>query len=134
MGLIDASLEGTNAYGQPPERIEVRALAEHVLGLYWPHTDPYPGTGEVLRQSGTGQAELLTRIGGFRSADPSGRSTLAAARYSPGYDRLVDVAAWKLAEMPLPRLQRVGNTVDPFLDEIGWNESIARGWFESPGF
>src|SRR5688500_11257410 len=82
LALIDTSLDGTDARGAPPERIEVPDLAEHVLGLYWPHTDPYPGTGAVLRQSGSGQAELLTMIRRFRAADPTGRSTFAAARYS----------------------------------------------------
>src|SRR5688500_4935712 len=88
LALIDASLEGTDGTGNPPERIEVPTLAGHVLALYWPHTDPYPGTGDVLRQSGTGQAELISRIREFRSLDPGSRSTLATARYSPGFDRL----------------------------------------------
>lgn len=67
-------------------------------------------------------------------ADPVSRSTLAAARYSAGYERLVASTTWKLAEMPLPRLQRVGNTVDPFLYEIGWDETITRRQFEAPDF
>jgi 5-methylcytosine-specific restriction endonuclease McrA len=109
-------------------------LAEHVLRLYWPHTDPYPDTGEVLRQSGTGQAELVTQIRRFRATDPTGRSTLAAARYGPGYERLVASTTWKLAEMPLPRLQRIGQVSDRFLYDIGWDESVTRRSFESPGF
>jgi hypothetical protein len=80
-------------------------------------TRPYPETGEVLRQSGTGQAELLSQIRRFRLAT----WTLAAARYSPGYERLVATTAWKLAEMPLARLQHIGNVADPFLYEIGWD-------------
>jgi 5-methylcytosine-specific restriction endonuclease McrA len=134
LALIDASLDGTDRFGTPPERIEVRTLAEHAVSMYWPHTDPYPGTGEVLRQSGKGQAELLTRIREFRSADPAGRTTLAAARYSPAYERLIATASWKLAEMPLPRLQRIGRYVDPFLYEIGWTEAITRREFESARF
>ena len=119
LALLDASLDGTDAAGDPPDRVEVDRLAEHVLTMYWPHSDPYPGTGDVLRQSGTGQAEVLTQIRRFRQADPSARSTLPAARHVPGYDRLVRTTAWKLAEMPLPRLQRVGNVADPFLYSIG---------------
>jgi hypothetical protein len=134
LALVDASLDATDADGNPPERIEVRTLAEHVLKLYWPHTDPYPSTGHVLRQSGTGQAELLTHIKRFRGADPAARSTLAAARYSSGFDRLVGTAAWKLAEMPLPRLQRLGAVVDPFLYDIGWDETITRRQFEEASF
>jgi hypothetical protein len=134
LALIDSCLDGTDERGHPPARIPVSTLADHVLVHYWPHTDPYPGTGSVLRQSNTGQAELLTRIRGFRSADPGARSTLAAARYSPGFESLIATTAWKLAEMPLPRLQRVGNVVDPFLYEISWDESITRRRFEHPKF
>ena len=75
-----------------------------------------------------------TSIRRFRATDPGGRSTVAAARTSPGFDRLVRTAAWKLAEMPLPRLQRVGSAVDPFLYEIGWDETITRRTFESDDF
>jgi hypothetical protein len=134
LALIDACLEGTDAAGDPPDRIDVDRLAEHVLALYWPHTDPYPDTGDVLRQSGTGQAELLTQIRRFRLADPAGRSSLGAARYSPMFERLLAATAWKLAEMPLPRLQRIGNVTDAFLYEIGWDETITRRAFEYPGF
>jgi 5-methylcytosine-specific restriction endonuclease McrA len=134
LALIDANLDGTDPNGDPPDQIDIRRLAEHVLALYWPHTDPYPATGEVLRQSGTGQAELLTQIRRFRLADPTARSTLAAARYAPSFDRLLATTAWKLAEMPLPRLQRLGNVTDPFLYDIGWDETITRRTFESPGF
>ena len=87
LALIDASLDGTDDRGSRPSGSRWSTLAEHVLALYWPHTDPYPGTGDVLRQSGTGQAELLTRIRAFRSRIPEADSTLAAARYSAGFDR-----------------------------------------------
>ena len=73
LALIDATLRGTDEHGEPPERIPVSTLAQHALELYWPHTDPYPGSGDVLRQSGTGQAELLTTIRRFRTQDPAGQ-------------------------------------------------------------
>lgn len=129
LALLDASLAATDQDGTPPERIEVATLAEHVLAMYWPHTDPYPVTGGVLRQSGTGQAELVSSITRFRAAEPAGRSTLASARYSPGFDRLRASVAWKLAEMPLPRLQRVGAVDDRFLYDIAWDETITRRQF-----
>lgn len=134
LAIMDACLDGTDAAGRPPDRVEVADLAERTLRLYWPHTEPYPDTGEVLRQSGTGQAELLKQIGQFRGADASERSTFAAARYATGFDRLVDATAWKLAEMPLPRLQRVGNVNDPFLYDISWDESITRRAFSADAF
>ena len=134
LALIDATLRGTDEQREPPEQIPVSTLAQHALELYWPHTDPYPGSGEVLRQSGTGQAEVLTTICRFRTQDPASRITLAAARYSTGFDRPLRAATWKLAEMPLPRLQRVGNQTDPFLNSIGWDETITRRTFERDDF
>lgn len=134
LALLDASLESTNDRGEPPERIEVATLADQVLAMYWPHTDPYPGSGVVLRQSGTGQAELVTAIEKFRRADPARRSTLASARYSPEFARLRAIVAWKLAEMPLPRLQRIGRVDDRFLYDIGWDDTVTRSQFEADGF
>jgi hypothetical protein len=39
-----------------------------------------------------------------------------------------------LAEMPLPRLQRVGTTIDPFLYDLGWDETITRRQFDDDTF
>ena len=36
--------------------------------------------------------------------------------------------------MPLPRLQRLGTSVDPFLYDLGWDETIRRSEFEHDGF
>ena len=35
--------------------------------------------------------------------------------------------------MPLPRLQLVGNRLDPFVYEIGWNDRVTRSEFEIDG-
>jgi hypothetical protein len=147
LALIDATLGSTGAGGEPPRSIAVETLAQHVLRMYWPHTDPYPGWpealdagragGPVLSQSGTGQAELLTLIGAFRDRDSTGdrsRTTFASAQHEPGFARVLATATWKLAEMPLPRFQRVGRSHDRFLYTIGWDESIKRRDFEASTF
>ena len=36
--------------------------------------------------------------------------------------------------MPLPRLQLVGDQLDPFVYEIGWDDRVTRAEFESDGF
>lgn len=42
---------------------------------------------------------------------------------------MVDVA-WKLAQMPLPRLQRFGHAEDRFLYDLDWDEQVSRRRFE----
>jgi hypothetical protein len=42
------------------------------------------------------------------------------------FQALVRRVEWKLVEMPLPRLQVVGNSPDPFIYDIGWDSTIRR--------
>lgn len=133
--MIDVALRHTAADGTVDSRLPVDELADAVLDLYWPQTDPYSGLGGgILRQSGRGQAEIVTEVRQFRERDPSGRTTLAAARYAPDFPALRRQVAWKLAEMPLPRLQRVGRDTHPFLYELAWDETISRRAFDDPTF
>jgi hypothetical protein len=136
LALIDVCLEGVDAEGRPPERIHPEALAIRVIELYWPQTTPYGDprgqAAVVLRQNRGGQAEIVSLIRRFREAtDPGGHAPLARARrLDPvGYRRLVADVTWKLAQMPLPRLQRVGNVETRFLYDLAWDEGIARGRF-----
>jgi hypothetical protein len=41
---------------------------------------------------------------------------------------------WKLVEMPLPRLQRLGGTAVDFVYEIGWDEKLKQSEYRAPGF
>lgn len=131
LALIDCCLEHSDALGRPPATLTTRALAERVVAIYWPHTAPFPGDEQarVLRQSGTGQAEIVTLIRKFRSSGhvPTG-ATIAEAKSlaADRYQRLVDSVEWKLVEMPLPRLQRIGETNQPFLYSIDWDTSVRR--------
>lgn len=127
LGLMDLCLEASARDGSPPQMVTTRQLAEKVIELYWHQTLPFDG--RILLQNRGGQAELVSLIEKFRArrgADPS--ASLHRARSAAGavYGRLVDDVEWKLIEMPLPRLQRVGRSLDPFLYEIGWDDQIRR--------
>jgi hypothetical protein len=111
--------------------VTTRELAEQVLELYWPQCVPWQQTG-VLRQSNGSneQGEVLRTIIKLRSRIIEGRgahTTLAAKRLAPAeFERTVRTIEWKLIEMPLPRLQRVGASEDRFLYEIEWKSDITR--------
>lgn len=136
LALTDLCLEGC---GEISGAIPVRQIAARVLELYWPQAAPYPGRSEmlVLAQNQSGQAEILSDIRRFRErfgADPS--TSLSRARLAqPGrYERLLDSVAWKLIEMPLPRLQVVGESKTEFLYRIGWDERVRREDTRAPSF
>lgn len=135
LGLLDLCLEHTDAHGEAPSTVTTRQLAEKVVELYWPHTVPYARRmkSEVLRQNAGragAQAEIIRRIAQFRErlAEHGPGSSLLRLRHLAhrAYDRLLDAVEWKLIEMPLPRLQVVGNIEDRFIYEIGWDTDVRR--------
>jgi 5-methylcytosine-specific restriction endonuclease McrA len=137
LALLDACLEGVDAEGRAPTAVHPTTLATRVVELYWPHTTPYSDpTGDealVLRQNRGGQAEIVSLVRRFREAtDPSGRAPLARARHldPAGYRQLIADVTWKLAQMPLPRLQRFGKAEVRFLYDLDWDEQISRRRFE----
>lgn len=136
LALLDTCLEGADRDGHPPTRVHPRALAERVVELYWPQTSPYSldeHPAVVLRQNHGGQAVIIQLIRTFRDqVEAAGVTSLAHARHAATdrYARLVDEVAWKLVQMPLPRLQRFGHTEDRFLYDLDWDEHISRGRFE----
>ncbi len=131
LALLDLCIEHAARSGEAPSMLTTRQLAEKVIDIYWPQTRGYRA-GEnslVLRQSSTGQAEIVTDVYEFRQKYVSDElATLQHLRgsHAAGYKRLVDSVEWKLIEMPLPRLQRLGDTSDPFIFVIPWDESIRR--------
>jgi hypothetical protein len=138
LALIDVCLEYSTRSGSAPESVTTRQLAGKVLELYWPHTLPYPTAGAVLWQhSGSRQAGIVSAIRRFRQrhAEAAG-GTLARARQADprAFERLVREVEWKLVEMPLPRLQRIGSEHDEFLYQIRWDERVTRSRFESSDF
>lgn len=136
LALIDLCTEiGPNA--EPA--IATGRVAEKVLELYWPQTSPYPGErgALVLSQNQGGQAEIVSAIRRFRErtgADPSESLTRAKLRDPVRYERLLSTVEWKLIEMPLPRLQAIGDTQSELLYRIGWDTRVRRVDIEHEDF
>jgi 5-methylcytosine-specific restriction endonuclease McrA len=131
LALMDLCLERTQTSGTPPDVVRTSELAEKIVEIYWPHTAPFgerTSAARVLRQNSSGQAKIVSAITRFRSrhapeAATSWQGRSAAAKQ---YETLVRAVEWKLIEMPLPRLQRMGAASTDFVYEIVWNESIAK--------
>jgi 5-methylcytosine-specific restriction endonuclease McrA len=131
LALIDLCLEGTQASGAPPEMVTTRQLADKIVELYWPHTVPFASRAEarILSQNTRGQAEIVSAILRFRSRhvpDASAPRWHARLAAPAAYERLVMTVEWKLIEMPLPRLQMMGQSLDPFIYEIHWGARVQR--------
>ena len=45
-------------------------------------------------------------------------------RAPEAYEGLVGRVEWKLIEMPLPRLQMMGQSYRPFIYEIAWDQRV----------
>jgi 5-methylcytosine-specific restriction endonuclease McrA len=138
IGLMDLCMELTSATGSPPDVITTRQLAEKVIELYWSHCMPY--TDGVLRQSASGQqAEIVQRVLRFRES--VGGVTLAAARRASGaepYEQLARTVEWKLVEMPIPKLQNIGQVEDRFIYEYNFprrldNQRLLQPYWEGQG-
>lgn len=125
LGLMDLCLEKTGAGGAAPSSLTTHELADKVIDLYWSQSLAHPGRREVLRQNSSGQAEIVRRIEQYR-AHPKVAAALnsrQAGRLDPeGYARLRRHVEFKLAEMPLPRLQRLGSGVDEFLYRVAFQQ------------
>lgn len=126
LALTDLCLE---RFSEGVDSITTRELAGRVIELYWPQSTPYAGAREtaILAQNQGGQAEIVAAIRRFRdrfSADPSESLSRVRLRDPARYERLLAIVEWKLIEMPLPRLQVVGDRKTEFLYRIGWDERI----------
>jgi len=132
LALMDLCLEGTLASGAAPQMLTTGQLASKVVELYWPHTVPLTlsGPGAVLRQSTTGQAEVVSAIRQFReqhAPDPSTPHWQSRIAAPATYQQLVRDVEWKLIEMPLPRLQTMGREPREFIYRIHWDAQVQRG-------
>jgi 5-methylcytosine-specific restriction endonuclease McrA len=129
LALMDVCLEHTQSSGAPPEMVTTRQLADKIIELYWPHTVAFVGRAPaaVLKQNTTGQAEIISAIMRFRARhalDPSMPRWESRRGAPEAYERLVRLVEWKLIEMPLPRLQIMGQSHRPFIYEIYWDHRI----------
>jgi diadenosine tetraphosphate (Ap4A) HIT family hydrolase len=138
LALIDLCLEQGSAVGGVSS-FTTEQLAQKIVELYWPQTAPYAGQKglQVLVQNRGGQAQIVSAIRKFRErsgADPSQPLSRARLQASEQFDRLVKLVEWKLVEMPLPRLQVIGEAESRFLYRIGWDTSVKRQHLEGAKF
>jgi hypothetical protein len=131
LALIDLCLEKTQRSGAPPDVLTTREVADKIVEIYWPHTMPFvrQSSPRVLRQNTTGQAEIVSDITRFRerhAPDPSVPLWESRHAARDAYERLVRRIEWKLIEMPLPRLQTMGQVSDAFIYAIHWDHRIQR--------
>jgi hypothetical protein len=131
VALIDLCLERTQASGAPPDVLTTRQVADKIVEIYWAHTLPFVGQAppHVLRQNTGGQAEIVSAIARFRqhyTPDPSVPRWEARLAAPEAFARLVTRVEWKLIEMPLPRLQMMGQAYEPFIYEIQWTHHVQR--------
>ena len=139
LALIDLCLAGTQASSAPPEMVTTRQLADKIVEIYWPHTVPFASRAEarILSKNTRGQAEIVSAVLTFRSRhapDASVGRWHARLAAPAAYERLVRTVEWKLIEMPLPRLQMMGQSLDPFIYEIHWDARVQRRDIERDGF
>ena len=102
--------------------LPIHDIADKFAELYWRQATPYEasgasGTGLVLHQNKGKQASAITRLVRLRDDLKGKRSTLAAARRTRDWTRLVTKMRALLENMPLWRLQRVGHEDIQFLYE-----------------
>ena len=126
LALTDVCLEHTTRDGTAPAEIAVADLAERVVQLYWPQTSRFaPAEADlVLRQNTKGQAEIVSLIRRFRersAADASQPLSQARAAAPGPYARLVRGVERRLKEMPLPRLQVLGQGEERFIYEYDFS-------------
>lgn len=136
LGLLDLALEGVDRHGDPPTMVTTQQLAEKVIEIYWPHAMPYgrgPDADVLLQNAGraAAQAEIVRLIQEFRiqAAAEHATGSLVQLRYLAGHEfsRLRERVEWKLIQMPLPRVQMVGNIRDSFIYDIAWDTDVAKG-------
>lgn len=127
LALIDLCTEKVGERSCTQVQLTTREIAERVIRLYWSHTNPYDKV--VLKQNNTDQASILKRIAEHRTYQPVPKHFSAdqSSRYDKArWARLVDEIEWKLIQMPLPRLQTIGNRCDTFLYAIRWDLGITK--------
>jgi len=131
IAILDLCIEKTEASGAPPSSLTTRELAVKVVELCWHHVAPYGTHGTLRFGGGRGeQAEILRRIENVRARWGGERSDTVfrfQTVHTEQYERLLDFVEWKLIEMPIPRLQRLGRgEEDRFLYEYNWPMPVRR--------
>jgi len=106
-------------------RIELDELADRFIALYWRQVAPFGGA-DMLAQNTGRQASAINKIAALRVKAP----TIAAARAHARWLALVKQIGRLLVDMPLWKLQRVGEERLDFLYE---ERLVDRGIVLRPG-
>lgn len=94
--------------------LPIRDIADKFAELYWRQAAPYEadgvsGPGRVLHQNLGDQASAISLLVSLRDQMKGCRSTLAEARRTDAWKRLVGQMRSLLGKMPLGKLQHVGH-------------------------
>jgi len=126
--LLIALVELAIERGDDTDRALVLAIhdiADKFAELYWRQAAPYEadgtsaGPGLILHQNQGGQASAISQLAALRDQLRGSRSTVAEARRTREWQRLVAKVRSLLKSMPLWRLQRVGREDIRFLYDAG---------------
>lgn len=123
VALVELAIErGDDSNRELP--LPIRDIADKFAQLYWRQAAPYEsdattGGAFVLHQNAGRQAGAITQLAQLRNAVQGSRPTLAEARNSREWARLVKRMQTLLKTMPLWRLQRIGREEVRFLYEPG---------------
>lgn len=137
LGLLDVLVESVDERGRAPAAVSTRRLAAKVVELYWTHTLSYDDHPAPLRQNQQGQAQIVSLIIRFREKTigdatlPVGRARLKRPQ---DFERLVRAVEWKLIEMPLGKLQRVGDHSEPFIYTPSWGGVLKQSDVKADAF
>jgi hypothetical protein len=130
LAMMDLCIAEQNRHGKAKDSITTIQLAEKVMELYWPHTLPFPGTARLVptQNSGPREAVILTKIREYKTNSFGSTTSFATAKskseYKENYVELRNLVEWKLIEMPLPKLQRLGHGATNLIYSITWDDHI----------
>jgi 5-methylcytosine-specific restriction endonuclease McrA len=149
LALMDATAEGVNSEGKPPDQLHTRTIAEHVVRLYYrqvgpyvmpvesqgPRVSPTPGhqQAHVLRQIRIKKSKSLEAVLGLRLKAGGVPLNRALASLPEEYQACLDRVELNFAQMPILRLQNVGSTSHEFLYSVDWGERVTLSKLHSNG-
>ena len=131
LALMDCCATTSDRSGRAPSTLTTREIAERVVEIYWPQTRPYVSGGSAvdLRQISAKRSAVLDAVTRLRSvAEEQGIQSLSRCRSALAHDYDIAIQSVELtfARYPIPLLQVVGRSPDPFIYDAEWDETITR--------
>ena len=123
IALADLSVEKSDGYGDELV-LDSREIAEKFIQLYWRQVIPFPvlrGGSGVLQQNSGKQAAIINLVN--KSHGSVGGTLAKLLRERDEYQKLVTGTVKIVREMPLLKLQQIGNGIDDFLYENTMKEN-----------